>query len=33
LGSGVLQGTIPHLAFTIEVQSNNLTKHTLRNKK
>ena len=33
LGSGVLQGTIPHLEFTIEVQSNNLTHHQTYSKK
>ena len=33
LGGGVLQGTIPHLEFTIEVQSNNLTHHQTYSKK
>jgi len=33
VGSGVLQGTIPHLEFTIEVQSNNLTHHQKYSKK
>ena len=33
MGGGVLQGTIPHLEFTIEVQSNNLTHHQTYSKK
>ena len=33
LGSVVLQGTIPHLEFTIEVQSNDLTYHQQYSKK
>ena len=33
MSSGVVQGTIPHLEFTIEVQSNNLTHHQKYSKK
>jgi hypothetical protein len=33
LGSGVLEGTIPHLKFTVEIQSNNLTHHQTYTKK
>ena len=33
LSSGVFQGTIPHLEFTIEIQSNNLTHHQTYSKK
>ncbi len=33
MGSGVLEGTIPHLKFTVEIQSNNLTHHQTYTKK
>jgi len=33
LYSGVLEGTIPHLQFSIEIQSNNLTYHKPYTKK
>lgn len=33
MGSGVFQGTIPHLKFTVEIQSNNLTHHQTYTKK